>query len=149
MTETAQNIPVLKEVKPKRIYKVKLTTKQKTALGLLEMDPNMTPTEAMRQAGYAPTSYQSPGKTLLARTAVKQASDKWIKVLAAHNIHTERLAEKYDQLLDAKKKDGLFDVNDNAIQLKTAEILRKTLVHDVPTGAEERSVTFKWKKPGQ
>lgn len=135
----------------KRQYKVKPTVKQKTAFNLLKMNPKMTPTEAMRKAGYSKGSLRHPGKNLIAAVAVQQAQSGYLEVLARHNIHTERLAEIYSQLLDAKKiistKEGFVEVPDNEIRLKTAEILKKELVLMDQKDREEKSVTMVWKKP--
>ena len=131
-----------------RHYKVRLTLKQNTALNLLKADPTITPTEAMRKAGYAESSLQTPGRTLLGSRAVLHAQDKWLEVLTRHGISMETLAVKYSDLLHAKRLTRYGEQDDNSVQFKTAEILKKDLGIGSESRKEEESITWKWKRPG-
>lgn len=139
-------------VQPKKKLKVKPTDLQLRAFELAKIHPKWSLGKVMREAGFSKSSSRSPKQQLLDRRGFINAQALWPDALAGRGIHIQRLAEKYEKLLDAKKsmntRWGIEEVDDPVLQFKVAESLKKDLGIS-PDGpkTEEKSVTFTWKKP--
>lgn len=139
-------------VQPKK-NKVKPTELQMRAFNLAKSHPKWSWAKVMREAGYKGKSPLMARKNLLETRGFIAAQALWPDALASRGIHIQRLAEKYDSLLDAKKqivtKGGLVvEVEDKDLQFKVAESLKKDLgIGSEAQKVEEKSVTFTWKKP--
>ena len=133
---------------PKKLNKVKPTELQLRAFNLAKSHPKWPWNKVMREAGYKGKSPKAPGHNLLATRGFIAAQALWPDALASRGIHIQRLAEKFNQLLDAKKATDFGLVDDNQIQLKTAIELKKDLgIGQGDPHSEEKSITFKWKRP--
>lgn len=119
--------------------KVKPTKLQKRTLAILKENPDMSLGKAMITAGYAENTASHPKQNLLEAPGVLNAREQWIEILRDKGITIEKLAEKQNEWLDAKKvvsakitgkdadsgTDDFIEVPDYQTQLKAGEMLRE------------------------
>lgn len=79
----------------------KPSEKQLKVVALLEANPDLSPTEAGRLAGYSENTVKNMGKNVMQKPLVKSLLDNYRYELTQHNINPARLASKMDELLDA------------------------------------------------
>src|SRR6266702_1212873 len=116
----------------------KPSEKMLKVVALLEENPNMTPTEAGRKAGYAPNTVKNIGKNVMNKPLVKSILDNYRYELEKHGINPQRLAKKMDELLDASDPiitmtGVLRDKEGNIITKKDrkTQLVAMKLLHDV------------------
>jgi len=138
---------------PIKRNKVKPTEKQLRAFNLAKFHPKWTWAKIMREAGYKGKTPEAPGQNLLTTRGFIAAQALWPSALARRGIHIESLADKFKDLLGAKKQvvtrgGRIVEVEDKDLQFKVAESLKKDLgIGADSTPSEEKTVTFKWKRP--
>ena len=128
----------------------KPTTKQLKVLALLQENPRMTPTQAGRLAGYAPSTIRTMKRNVLSKPIVQSLLDNYRYQLSQHNINPERLAKKLDQLLDAKdvivdRNGVLTDEEGNTMykEDRKAQVEAIKLLHEVYNVKAERTEGLK------
>ena len=135
-----------------KFNKVKPTDLQLRAFNLAKANPKWSWAKVMREAGFKGKSPSQPTKNLLTTRGFLAAQALWPAALAARGIYMETLAAKYASFLRARKYvvagSRIVAVQDHALQFKAAESLKRDLVPEgAGAGMEEKSVTFRWKKP--
>lgn len=112
----------------KKVYKrhKKPSERQLKVVALLEANPEMTPTEAARLAGYAPNTVKNAGVNIIQKPLVKSLLDNYQYELTQHNINPARLATKMDELLESS-----FDLRDK----RTGEVIASVPNHKIQLGA--------------
>ncbi len=126
----------------------KPSEKQLKVIALLEANPDLTPTEAGRLAGYSENTVKNMGKNVMQKPLVKSLLDNYQYELNQHGINPARMASKMNELLDASNpiitmagplidKDGKIVMRpDRKIQLGTMKLLHD--VYDIKPGTKEK-----------
>lgn len=122
-----------------RKNKIKPTKLQKRAVAILKDDPNKPLAQVMREAGYKPITSRRPKQNFTALKGTQIAMKQWRKALRGSGLDEQRLLNKYNEWIDAKKiKSSLTEpdkeVPDYETQLKVKDDIRRDL--GLPIGNE-------------
>ncbi len=124
-----------------KVYKrhKKPSEKQLKVIALLEENPDLTPTEAGRLAGYSENTVKNMGKNVMQKPLVKSLLDNYQYELNQHGINPARMASKMNELLDASNP--IITMAGPLIDKETGEIVMRPdrkiqlgtmkLLHDV------------------
>ena len=116
----------------------KPSEKQLKVVALLEANPDLSPTEAARLAGYAENTVKNVGVNVMKKPLVQTLLDNYRYELRQHNINPARLAAKMDEWLDASDPiitiaGPLRDKDGNVVMKpdRKSQIAAGKLLHDV------------------
>lgn len=119
--------------------RVKPTDKQKAFVKAKLENPGISNYQAAIRAQYSPNTAKNAQKRIVEKDGTIAAMNEWRKKLRERGLGEEKLLDKYEQWIDAKKAvsaritsrdadsttDDFIDVDDYQTQLKAGEWLRE------------------------
>lgn len=136
-----RGVLIYKQSVMKKHNKVKPTLLQRKTLEILKENPDMPLGKAMISAGYAEKTSRHPKRKLVESKGLSVAIKEWAEVLRGRGLGEERLLEKYEEHLEAKRvvsarivskdadstTDDFIEVPDYQAQARAVEWMREDL----------------------